>query len=228
MSSRPLLLSCEAVSKQFGARPLFEGLSFGLFEGDRVGLVGPNGSGKSTLLKILAGIEEPDAGTRSLRRGTRIGYVSQDPAFPPERTVEEVVLDGLADSPLEEFERAARAGIVLGRLGFRDPRQAAGTLSGGWEKRLAIARELARAPDVLLMDEPTNHLDLEGILELEEILAAEPLAYVVVSHDRYFLENVARRMLELDRAYPEGLLAVDGTYSDLLERRDQVRKNQAE
>ncbi len=228
MSSRPLLLSCESVSKQFGARPLFERLSFGLFEGDRVGLVGPNGSGKSTLLKILAGIEEPDAGTRSLRRGVRIGYVSQDPAFPPERSAEEVVEEGLADSPLEEFERAARAGVVLGRLGFRDPRQAAGTLSGGWVKRLAIARELARAPDVLLMDEPTNHLDLEGILELEEILAAEPLAYVVVSHDRYFLENVARRMLELDRAYADGLLAVDGSYSDLLERRDQVLQNQAD
>ena len=228
MSSRPLLLSCEAVAKQFGARPLFENLSFGLLEGDRVGLVGPNGSGKSTLLKILAGIEEPDAGTRSLRRGTRIGYVTQDPVFPRERSAEEVVLDGLADSPLEDFERAARAGVVLGRLGFRDPRQPVGTLSGGWVKRLAIARELAGAPDVLLLDEPTNHLDLEGILELEEILAAEPLAYVVVSHDRYFLENVARRMLELDRAYPEGLLAVDGTYSDLLERRDQVRRNQAE
>jgi ATP-binding cassette subfamily F protein uup len=228
MSSRPLLLSCESVSKQFGARPLFERLTLGLFEGDRVGLVGPNGSGKSTLLKILAGIEEPDAGTRSLRKGTRIGYVSQDPAFAPERTAEEVVLDGLAGSPLEEFERSARAGVVLGRLGFRDPWQLAGTLSGGWNKRLAIARELARSPDILLMDEPTNHLDLEGILELEEILGAEPLAYVVVSHDRYFLENVARRMLELDRAYPDGLLAVDGTYSDLLDRRDQVRRNQAE
>jgi ATP-binding cassette subfamily F protein uup len=228
MSSRPPLLSCEAVSKQFGARPLFERLTFGLAEGDRVGLVGPNGSGKSTLLKILAGLEEPDAGSRSLRKGTRIGYVSQDPVFPPARSAEEVLVDALAGSPLEDFEKATRAAVVLGRMGFRDPRQAVGTLSGGWNKRLAIARELVLSPDVLLMDEPTNHLDLEGILELEELLAGEPLAYVVVSHDRYFLENVARRMLELDRSYAEGLLQVDGTYSDLLDQRDQVRKNQAE
>ncbi len=228
MSSRPVLLSCESVSKQFGARPLFERLTFGLFEGDRVGLVGPNGSGKSTLLKILAGLEEPDAGTRSLRKGTRIGYVSQDPVFPPEATAEEVLVDALAGSPLEEFEKATLAAVTLGRMGFRDPRQPSGTFSGGWNKRLAIARELVRTPDILLLDEPTNHLDLEGILELEELLAAEPLAFVVVSHDRYFLENVARRMLELDHSYAEGLLQVDGTYSDLLDKRDQVRRNQAE
>src|SRR5947199_2046845 len=212
MSSRPLLLSCESVSKQFGPRPLFENLTFGLFEGDRVGLVGPNGSGKSTLLKILAGLEEPDSGTRSLRRGTRIGYVTQDPVFPPHLAAEEILIDALSGAPLEDFEKATRAAMVLGRLGFRDPRQAAGTFSGGWNKRLAIARELVLAPDVLLMDEPTNHLDLDGILELEELLAGEPLAYVVVSHDRYFLENVARRMLELDRVYPDGLLQVAGTY----------------
>ncbi|HEY8019525.1 MAG TPA: ATP-binding cassette domain-containing protein, partial [Thermoanaerobaculia bacterium] len=228
MSSRPLLLSCESVSKQYGARPLFERLTFGLQEGDRVGLVGPNGSGKTTLLKILAGIEEPDAGTRSLRKGVRVGYVSQDPTFPAERTVEEVLVEALDGSPLEDFEKAARAAITLGRLGFRDPAQTVGALSGGWNKRLAIGRELVRSPDVLLLDEPTNHLDLEGILALEELLASAPLAFVVVSHDRYFLENVARRMLELDRSYADGLLQVDGTYSDLLDRRDQVRKNQAE
>jgi len=228
MSSRPLLLSCESVSKQYGARPLFERLTFGLQEGDRVGLVGPNGSGKTTLLKILAGIEEPDAGTRSLRKGARVGYVSQDPTFQAERTVEEVLVEALDGAPLEDYEKAARAAITLGRLGFRDPAQAVGALSGGWNKRLAIGRELVRSPDVLLLDEPTNHLDLEGILALEELLVSTPLAFVVVSHDRYFLENVAHRMLELDRAYADGLLQVDGTYSDLLDRRDEVRKNQAE
>ena len=225
---RPLLLSCESVSKQFGARPLFENLTFGLAEGDRVGLVGPNGSGKSTLMKILAGLEEPDAGSRSVRKGIRAGYVPQDPVFPADLGVETILVDALAGEPLEEFEKSGRAALVLARMGFRDPAQTAGTLSGGWNKRLAIACELVREPDILLLDEPTNHLDLEGILELEEILATEAKAYVVVSHDRYFLENVAHRMLELDRVYPEGLLQVDGTYSDLLERRDEVRKNQAE
>jgi ATP-binding cassette subfamily F protein uup len=191
---RPLLLSCESISKQFGVRPLFENLTFGLSEGDRVGLVGPNGSGKSTLLKILAGLEEPDSGSRSVRKGIRAGYVPQAPVFPPEMSVEAVLIEALAGEPLEEFEKSGRAVLVLGRLGFGDPAQTVGTLSGGWNKRLAVARELVREPDILLLDEPTNHLDLEGILELEEILASEARAYVVVSHDRYFMENVARRM----------------------------------
>ncbi len=228
MSARPVLLSCDSIAKQFGARPLFTGLSFGLFEGDRVGLVGPNGAGKSTLMKILAGLEESDAGTRSVRKGLRVGYVPQDPVFSTDHSAEQVLVEALAGLPLEEYEKHVMAAIALGKLGFADPDQTAGTLSGGWQKRLAIARELVREPDVLLLDEPTNHLDLEGIIELEGLLASEPRAFVVASHDRYFLENVARRMIELDRVYPEGLLQVEGTYSDLLEKRDEVRKNQAE
>lgn len=223
-----VLLSCEALGKGYGARPLFEGLSFGLFEGDRVGLVGPNGSGKTTLLRILAGIEEPDAGIRALRRGTRLGYVPQDPSFPPGRTAEEILAEALADDPAEDFEKAARIAVTLGKAGFEGPSQPADVLSGGWRKRLAIARELVKAPDVLLMDEPTNHLDLEGILWLEALLRGEPLAYLVVSHDRWFLENVASRVLELDRRYPEGLFQAAGSYSDFLEKRDEVLRNQAE
>lgn len=230
-SSRPLLLSCEGVSHQFGARPLFKDLSFGLFQGDRVGLIGPNGSGKSTLLRILAGRMEPDHGQLSLRKGVRVGYVEQDARFPAEATAEEVVIQALAGEHLEEYEKEARAARTLGRLGFRDRSERelpVGALSGGWKKRLAIACEVAREPDLLLLDEPTNHLDLEGILELEELLVEAAQAFVVVSHDRYFLENVARRMLELDRVYPEGILSVDGTYSDLLVKRDEVLKNQKE
>ena len=222
------LLSCESISKGFGVRPLFEGLSFGISEGDRVGLIGPNGSGKSTLLRILAGIEVPDSGARSLRRGIRMGYVPQDPVFPRGRTVEEILTEALVDDPAEEYEKLTRVAIALGRAGFNDPSQPEDILSGGWRKRLAIARELVKAPDILLMDEPTNHLDVEGILWLEELLRSEPLAYLVVSHDRYFLENVATRMLELDRRYPEGLFQAPGTYSDFLEKRDEVLRNQAE
>ncbi len=222
-----LLLSCDSVGKGFG-RPLFEALSFGIFEGDRVGLIGPNGSGKSTLLKILAGIEEPDAGIRSLRRGVRIGYVPQDPLFPPGQTVEEVITEALADDPAEDFEKISRVAITLGRAGFNDPAQGVDILSGGWRKRLAIARELVKEPDVLLMDEPTNHLDVEGILWLEDLLQSEPHAYLVVSHDRYFLENVASRVLELDHRYPDGLFQAQGSYSDFLEKRDEVLRNQAE
>jgi ATP-binding cassette subfamily F protein uup len=223
--SRSLLLSCESLGKAFGARSLFESLSFGLFEGDQAGLVGPNGSGKSTLLKILAGLVDPDRGTRSVRGGVRIGYVSQDPAFPPGVAVEDVVMTALAGvDPAEQPGRLAQA---LGRAGFADGRAAVDSLSGGWRKRLAIARELAAEPDVLLLDEPTNHLDVDGILWLEGLLADRTRACLVVSHDRYFLEHVATRMLELSRAYRDGLLQTDGPYSEFLARRDEVLRGQA-
>jgi ATP-binding cassette subfamily F protein uup len=228
MAAKAPFLSAENLSKQFGARPLFDGLDFGIAEGDRIGLVGPNGSGKSTLLRVLARQVEPDGGSLIFRRGIRVGYVPQDPVLPEELSAEEALMAAFGDLPLEEFEKMARVGIWLGRLGFADPDQKVSALSGGWRKRLAIGCELVKEPDVLLLDEPTNHLDVEGILELEEILAAEPAAFVVVSHDRYFLENIARRMLELDRVYPEGLLQVDGKYSDLLEKRDELRRNQAD
>jgi ATP-binding cassette subfamily F protein uup len=223
--SRPLLLSCEAVSKAYGARSLFDDLSFGLFEGDQAGLVGPNGSGKSTLLKILAGLETPDRGSRSLRGGVRIGYVPQDPVFPPGGTVGDVVLAALAG--VDEQDRPGRLAHALGRSGFTDGRAELDTLSGGWKKRLAIARELAAAPDVLLMDEPTNHLDVEGILWLEDVLTERARACLVVSHDRYFLEHVATRMLELNRVYPTGLFETQGRYSEFLERRDEFLRGQA-
>lgn len=225
--SRPVLLSCEALSKSYGSQPLFTGLTFGLREGDRVGLVGPNGSGKSTLLKILAGIETPDSGTRSVRRLLRVGYVPQDPEFPAGQTVEEVVREALAADTREDFEKASLVTVTLGRVGFTDPHQLVTTLSGGWEKRLAIARELVKEPDILLMDEPTNHLDVEGILWLENLLQSELAAYLIISHDRYFLENVATRMLELNRSYPEGLFETEGRYSDFLEKRDEALQNQA-
>ena len=168
--SRLPILSCEGVSKAYGVQPLFEGLSFGLAEGDRVGLVGPNGSGKTTLLKVLAGMEPPDTGTRSPRRLTRLGYVPQDPTFPGDRTVEAMLAAGLPPEQRDGFEAAGRIAAMLGRAGFQDPHQMVAALSGGWRKRLAIARELVGAPDVLLMDEPTNHLDVEGILWLEGLL----------------------------------------------------------
>ena len=225
MSSRPLLLSCEAIGKAFGTRSLFDDLSFGLFESDQVGLVGPNGSGKSTLLKILAGVMEPDRGSRSIRGGVRIGYVPQDPVFPPGSRVDDVVLAGL--TAVEEDERPGRLALALGRAGFTDGRAEVDALSGGWKKRLAIARELAAVPDILLMDEPTNHLDVEGILWLEDLLTEWARAFLIVSHDRYFLEHVATRMLELSRVYPDGLFQSDGPYSEFLARRDDFLRGQA-
>src|SRR5215471_564166 len=219
--SRSLLLSCDAVSKAYGTRSLFEELSFGLFEGDQVGLVGANGSGKSTLLKILAGLESPDRGTRSLRGGIQLGYVAQDPELPSGLTVEETVAASL--TAVEDDARPGRVAQALGRGGFPDGHAAVDSLSGGWRKRLAFASE----PDVLLMDEPTNHLDVEGILWLEELLAERARAALFVSHDRYFLERMSSRILELGRAYPGGLFESDGTYSEFLARRDDFLRGQA-
>src|SRR6266481_4593373 len=215
--ARPLLLSCESVSKTYGTRSLFDDLSLGLFEGDQAGLVGPNGSGKSTLLKILAGVTTPDGGSRSLRGGVRLGYVPQDPVFADDLTVAEVLTAALPD--VDEDDRPGRIAQALGRAGFADGHARVDALSGGWKKRLAIARELAAAPDVLLMDEPTNHLDVEGILWLETVLSERARACLIVSHDRYFLEHVATRMLELNRAYPAGVFETDGSYSEFLARR---------
>jgi ATP-binding cassette subfamily F protein uup len=223
-----VLLSCEGLTKQFTSLPLFEKLSFALFEGDHVGLVGPNGSGKSTLLRILAGVEEPDAGTRALRKGVRVGYVPQDPVFAPGKSIEDVLLEALgSEAGLDEHEKTSRVAVALGKAGFTDRNLATDALSGGWRKRLAIARELVGEPDILLLDEPTNHLDVEAILWLEQLLRSEPEAFIVVSHDRYFLENVTRRMLELNRVYPDGLLQADGRYSEFLQKRDDLLRNEA-
>ncbi len=223
--ARSLLLSCESVGKAYGTRSLFDDLSFGLFEGDQAGLVGPNGSGKSTLLRILAGVETPDRGSRSLRGGIRVGYVPQDPVFEPGVTIADVIVAALAGVAPED--RSGRLVRALGRAGFTGGGAPVATLSGGWKKRLAVARELAAEPDVLLMDEPTNHLDVDGILWLEELLKERARACLVVSHDRYFLEHVATRMLELDRVHPGGMFESDGPYSEFLVRRDEVLQAQA-
>ena len=187
-----VLLSVQDLAKAYGPRPLFTDLSLDLRAGERIGLIGPNGSGKSTLLRLLAGREEPDAGTRSLRRTARLGYLAQDDTFTPEQTIRHVLLASLAEEPIEDHERETRAAITLTQVGFTDHDQAAAALSSGWRKRLSLARELVRRPDLLLLDEPTNHLDLPGIVWLERLLRAAPFGYVVATHDRAFLRAVRR------------------------------------
>ena len=214
------LLSAQGISKAFSARALFQNISFGINEGERIGVIGPNGSGKSTLLKILAGRDTPDSGLVSARRRLRIGYVQQEDEFPPEATVLQVLAGALADLPLEPTERELQITLTLTKVGFPDRDQRAADLSGGWRKRLAIAREIIRDPELLLLDEPTNHLDLEGILWLEDLLQTAPFACLLISHDRFFLERVATRLIELNKAYPEGYLSVEGAYSDFLEKKD--------
>jgi len=220
------LLSCDTISKSYGLRPLFHGISFGIDEGERLGLIGPNGSGKSTLLQILAGMDAPDEGEVTMRRGLRLGFVPQVDVFPEGAMVESVLLDALADSPLDAHERRVRADVMMGKMEFLDSSQPAAALSGGWRKRLALARALVTEPEVLLLDEPTNHLDLEGILRLERLLLEAPFACIVVSHDRYLLERVADRVVEISRAYPGGFFNAEGRYSDFLLKREELEQGQ--
>jgi ATP-binding cassette subfamily F protein uup len=222
-----LLLNAQRLSKSYGAAPLFEDLSLSITDGDRLGLIGPNGSGKSTLLEILAGRRDPDSGNVAVRKNVRLSYVAQESQFLPGQTVRQVIRQALDRSSIPENERAAREAETLGRAGFDDFEAEAAALSGGWRKRLAIAEALATAPDLLLLDEPTNHLDLAGIEWLESLLGSSRFASVVISHDRYFLENVATEMAELNRAYTEGLLRVHGNYSAFLERKDEYLQAQA-
>src|SRR5271169_6462812 len=141
-----VLLSVSAVGKRFGARVLFENLSLSLSEGDRTGLIGPNGSGKTTLLEILAGNDDPDTGTRALRKQTRLAYVPQDSLFAPSDTVGSILTAALDDLPLEEDEKLACVELMLGRAEFKDTATLASSLSGGWKKRLAIAAALITSP----------------------------------------------------------------------------------
>jgi ATP-binding cassette subfamily F protein uup len=216
----PPLLNAQNITKAFGPRPLFRELSFTVDEDARIGLIGPNGAGKSTLLQILAGEVEPDTGELSMRKRTRTSYVAQISDFETGQTVWSVMEDAVRDAllPAVEWDRNIRE--TLGRAGFEDFAVAAASLSGGWRKRLAIARALAIAPDVLLLDEPTNHLDLEGIEWLEGMLNDAPFASVTISHDRYFLEAVALEVAEINPAYPDGILRTRGNYSRFLEDKE--------
>src|SRR6185503_948948 len=144
-----LIESCSGISKSFGSRVLFENISLGISEGERLGLIGANGSGKSTLLQILAGRLAADSGSVILRRNTRVGYVPQVAAFAAGLTAEEVIAEAIAEEHLDDLERAARTSLSLGQAGFTDGSVRTETLSGGWKRRLAIARELAHQPDLL-------------------------------------------------------------------------------
>jgi ABC transport system ATP-binding/permease protein len=216
----PPIINAQKISKTFGAKPLFEEVSFTVSEADRIGLIGPNGSGKSTLMRILAGTEQPDSGDVAVRKRLQLSYVEQDTRFVPGASVRTVVDKAIERSLTAAAERTYFA-ETLGRAGFEDLELEAASLSGGWQKRLAIVEALVQTPDVLLLDEPTNHLDLAGIEWLEDLLRQAPFACVVVSHDRYFLENVATGVAELSRVYPEGLLRVQGSYSTFLEKKEE-------
>ncbi len=217
----PPIINAQGITKTFGGNPLFQDISFTVSEGDRIGLIGPNGSGKSTLLRILTGSVSPDGGELAVRKRLRLSFVEQDSKFELGDTVRSVIETSLELAAVPESQRSARIAEILGRAGFQDLEVEAASLSGGWQKRLAIAQALVQGPDVLLLDEPTNHLDLAGIEWLETVLEEAAFACVVVSHDRSFLENIATEMVELSQVYPNGLLRVSGNYSAFLEKKEE-------
>lgn len=213
-------LSCDNVAKAFGARELFNHLSLKIHAKERVGLIGPNGAGKSTLLKMLAGLMEYDAGVITTRNGIRLVYVPQVEALNPKLTVLQAALEASAADPEEAYQKEAQAIVILGKMGFDNVDQPVGDLSGGWLKRLSIARQLAREPDIVLLDEPTNHLDIMGIEWLEQFLAAARFAYVMVTHDRVFLNAATNRIIELNPMFDGGMLSFNCAYDEFLRRRE--------
>lgn len=225
------LLTGRNLSKSYEQHVLFEGVDIQLVEGDRLGIIGPNGAGKSTLLKILAGLVTPDEGEITQRRGLRLVYIPQSDAFAEDVTPMSAVRSeaALDDAPPAggRMDAETRAAITLSRLGFVDFEQPVSTLSGGWRKRLSIACALVHEPDVLLIDEPTNHLDLEGTIWLEQFIRQAGMAIALITHDRRFLENVTSRIIELSRAYPDGVLEVQGNYTEFVRRKGEFLDGQA-
>jgi len=222
-----LFLNCQSLSKSFSTRLLFRDLSFSIFSGDRIGLIGPNGSGKTTLLKMIAGLETPNSGTISIKRGLKIGYLPQSCEFPDEKP-ETLLIKSLEEDERPDYEKEVVVQTWLSKLGFSGHEPSAARLSGGWQKRLRLAQELLFNPDLLLLDEPTNHLDLEGILWLEKFLPREVPSFLLVSHDRYFLQHMTNRTIEINPVYPNGLFSIDGTYANFLEKKEEFIKGQIE
>jgi ATP-binding cassette subfamily F protein uup len=232
-----ILLTAQRLGHAFGARPLFDSVSFTISDGDRIGLIGPNGAGKSTLLTILAGKLTPDHGELVLRSEIRVSHLSQVPHFELDDTGRDVVRRALSgqrkgERPRElEWQAEAKLEETLSKLDLSGPRGEADTrvqnLSGGQQKRVALAAELALDPDLLLLDEPTNHLDVESIEWLERLLETSSFATVTITHDRYFLQRVSKRILELDRRNEDGLLDVAGDYATYLDRKTEILESQA-
>lgn len=213
----PPLISCKSISKAHGSRDLFQDLSITFSTGNRVGLIGPNGAGKSTLLNIIAKLDFPDSGEVVHSKDTRIGYVPQQ-VEKHSGSIQEVLEEALIErSHIEESNRVGHIRRILGKVGFTDPEQLASELSGGWARRLSIAKALVNEPDVLLLDEPTNHLDLDTILWLESFLQRSFKTFIVTSHDRIFLDSISNKVWELSHRYPKGIFSVDGDYSEFIE-----------
>jgi ABC transport system ATP-binding/permease protein len=244
-------LSAENISRNIGERWVFKNLFFGLQKGEKVALIGKNGTGKTTLMETLMGMQSPDEGKISIRKGIRVGYLPQNPIFAENEEVlnylfsddlpsamaikayEKAMISGdskeLEDSfALMEAHNAwdyeARAKQIISRLGIPDGDQKVSTLSGGQKKRLSLAKLLIESPDIMILDEPTNHLDIETIEWLEGILSGPNVTVLVVSHDRYFLDKICNKMFELSQG---SLYTYEGNYAYFLEKKAEREASEA-
>jgi len=220
-----VIASVHKISKTFGIQKLFEDITFSIEDNQRIGLIGPNGAGKSTLLQILAKRLDPDRGDVSFAKNISIGYLEQNPQFKPDEMVIDTILNG-ADDPTDPTSYS-KAYEWLSKLDLEEETQGGmkitTELSGGWLKRVALARELIRDPQLFLLDEPTNHLDVESILWLEEALARQfQGSTIIITHDRLFLQNTCDMIFDLDRRNPDGLIKFEGTYADFLDVKNSL------
>ncbi len=217
------LVTFSDVSKRFGALQVFENLSFSIEEGESLGVLGPNGAGKSTLLKLIAFNEDLDSGEILRRKALRVSYVAQEAIFPEDSNAEQLADDIAERAAISTAERHALVHAAFSRFAIDYTQSPVRELSGGQRKRLQIALAYCEVPELLLLDEPTNHLDIEAILQLERILREGDLAWIAVSHDRWFLENAPLRVAEVSREYESGILLCDGSYSEFLKRKEEYR-----
>ncbi|HAG53032.1 MAG TPA: ABC transporter ATP-binding protein [Alphaproteobacteria bacterium] len=222
------LITLSEIQKRIGNRELFQGIDLTIFKGDKIGLIGPNGAGKSTLLKIIAEVIDYDNGEIETAKGLTVSYLPQTENFNEELTLLNAVLDSMNNMPLDEDEKRTKAIFALNKVGFIKNLETitVSEISGGWKKRLAIACATAQEADLVLLDEPTNHLDLDGILELEQTLKEADFGFIVISHDRRFLNNITAKTMEINAIYPKGFFKQDLPYESFMKKREEYFNNE--
>ncbi len=213
-------LQIEGLTKSFGDRMLFADVTFGVYQGDKIGIIAQNGKGKSTLLSIIAGDMDYDSGNVVFRTGLKVGYLQQMPEFAGDMTVLQAVMPAVLGP--EDWNIEDRAKQILSQFKINDFAQPIGQLSGGQVKRVALARVLLSEPEMLILDEPTNHLDIEMIEWMEKYLSKQNITLLMVTHDRYFLDNVCNKIIEIDR---EQTFTYNGNYDYYLQKREERMEN---
>ena len=213
-------LQIEGLTKSFGDRMLFADVTFGVYQGDKIGIIAQNGKGKSTLLSIISGDMDYDSGNVVFRTGLKVGYLQQMPEFAGDKTVLQAVMPAVLGP--EDWNIEDRAKQILSQFKINDFAQPIGQLSGGQVKRVALARVLLSEPEMLILDEPTNHLDIEMIEWMEKYLSKQNITLLMVTHDRYFLDNVCNKIIEIDR---EQTFTYNGNYDYYLQKREERMEN---